>query len=96
MEVSVRELKSRLSEYLRRARAGQEVVVTSHGKAVARLVAPRTGRRSSDPEAAAIARLRAQPWLIPARKPGKPKGLKRPIPVPPGTTEEILRWVRGE
>ncbi|MBI4615179.1 MAG: type II toxin-antitoxin system prevent-host-death family antitoxin [Planctomycetes bacterium] len=37
-EVSVRELKARLSEYLRAAREGLEVTVTSHGQPIARLV----------------------------------------------------------
>jgi len=36
MEISVRELKSRLSETLRRVTDGEEVVVTSRGKEVAR------------------------------------------------------------
>lgn len=36
--VSVGRLKARLSEYLRRARAGERVVVTDRGKPVARLV----------------------------------------------------------
>ena len=37
MQVAVRELKDRLSELLRRAEAGEEIVVTSHGRPVARL-----------------------------------------------------------
>ncbi|MCJ7630160.1 MAG: type II toxin-antitoxin system prevent-host-death family antitoxin [Longimicrobiales bacterium] len=36
--VSVGRLKARLSEYLRRAKAGGEVVVTDRGRPVARLV----------------------------------------------------------
>ena len=40
MKVSVRELKDHLSEYLRRVEAGEEVVVTSHKREVARLVPP--------------------------------------------------------
>ncbi len=36
--VSIGRLKARLSEYLRRARAGEGVVVTDRGKPVARLV----------------------------------------------------------
>jgi len=36
--VSVGRLKARLSEYLRRARAGEGVLVTDRGKPVARLV----------------------------------------------------------
>lgn len=34
-EVSVRELKSKLAEYLRRAEAGEEIAVTRRGKRVA-------------------------------------------------------------
>lgn len=34
-EVSVRELKSKLTEYLRRAEAGEEIAVTRRGKRVA-------------------------------------------------------------
>ncbi len=36
--VGVRELKSRLSEYLRRVSEGQGVVVTEHGRPVAHIV----------------------------------------------------------
>ena len=36
--VSIGRLKARLSEYLRRARAGEDVVVTDRGRPVARLV----------------------------------------------------------
>ena len=39
MEVGVRDLRDNLSRYLERARAGEEVVVTDHGRAVARIVA---------------------------------------------------------
>jgi prevent-host-death family protein len=38
MEVGVRELKSRLSEYLSRVTEGEPVVVTDRGRPVARLV----------------------------------------------------------
>jgi prevent-host-death family protein len=38
MEAGVRELRDRLSHYLNVVRDGQEVTVTDHGKAVARLV----------------------------------------------------------
>jgi prevent-host-death family protein len=37
MSVGVRELKARLSEYLRAVKDGQTVVITEHGKEVARL-----------------------------------------------------------
>jgi prevent-host-death family protein len=38
LTVGVRELKSRLSEYLRRVTEGQTVVVTDHGRPVAYIV----------------------------------------------------------
>ena len=38
MQVSVTEAKGQLTELVRRAEAGDEVVLTRHGKAVARLV----------------------------------------------------------
>jgi prevent-host-death family protein len=37
VEVGVRELKNNLSRYLERVRAGDQVVVTDHGRPVARL-----------------------------------------------------------
>jgi prevent-host-death family protein len=36
--VGVRLLKSRLSEYLRKVKSGQTIVITEHGKPVGRLV----------------------------------------------------------
>lgn len=47
MEVGVRELRGRLSDYLARVREGHEVVVTDRGMAVARIV-PMTGDRALD------------------------------------------------
>jgi prevent-host-death family protein len=47
MEVGVRELRGRLSDYLARVRDGEEVVVTDRGTAVARIV-PIVGGRALD------------------------------------------------
>lgn len=69
MEVSVRDLKNHLSEYLRRARAGEEILVTSHGRAVARLSGLST--QAPDTDDAAIARLRALPSVRSANGPWK-------------------------
>ena len=38
MEVGIRELKARLSEYVKRAAGGEDIVVTDHGRPVVRLV----------------------------------------------------------
>ncbi len=93
MEVSVRELKNRLSEYLRRAQAGEEIAITSRGRPVGRLLGPQKRRRSADEDA--LTRLRALPFVRPGNG-KKLRGSDRPVVVAPGTTEEILRWVRGE
>ncbi len=36
-EVGVRELKNKLSEHLRRVKAGEDVIITEHGKPIAEL-----------------------------------------------------------
>lgn len=38
MMVGVRELKARLSEYMRRVKAGQIVIITEHGTPIGRIV----------------------------------------------------------
>jgi prevent-host-death family protein len=38
MQVSIRELKAHLSQYLSRARSGESLEITSHRKVVARIV----------------------------------------------------------
>ncbi|MFW6732790.1 MAG: type II toxin-antitoxin system Phd/YefM family antitoxin [Synechococcus sp.] len=82
MQVAVREFKNRLSELLRRAEAGEEIVVTSHGRPVARL-GPAAPCAPADP-VASLRRLRSQPWLRPSD--GRPiLAATQPIPsVPAG------------
>lgn len=96
METSVRELKSHLSEYLRHVAAGEDVVVTSHGKPVARLTAVLPVALSeSEREAETIARLDALPWVRPGRG-GKLKGSAHPMPSAgeAGSGEEVMAWLR--
>jgi len=38
MQTSIRDLKNHLSQYLRRAQRGEEIVVTSHNRPVAKLI----------------------------------------------------------
>jgi prevent-host-death family protein len=96
MEISVRELKNRLSEYLRRAAAGEELIVTSRGKEVARLLPPRARRRAAMTEAEAIARFRNLTWVRPGsgKKPALPKPLIR-IGKDEKTLAEIVSEQRG-
>lgn len=43
--VGLRELKNRLSEYVREVRSGEAVLVTDRGEVVAELIPPRQGSR---------------------------------------------------
>jgi prevent-host-death family protein len=81
MEVSVREMKNNLSKYLKRAQAGEEVIITDRGRPVARLGPAGVGETVSVEDA--LARLRTSPLVRPG-KGGKPKGTKRPIAWKPG------------
>lgn len=75
VRVGVRELKNSLSAYLRRARAGEHIVVTDRGVTVARLVPP-------DLPPHLIEMIR-QGRLIPPRRPMR---LPKPvIPYEPGS-----------
>ncbi len=87
MQVSVRELKAHLSEYLRRVQAGEEITITSRSRVVGRLVAPVNKEDAEGNEvAAALERLRAQPWVHAPEQEGKPRGLspEERIPTPEG------------
>jgi len=60
MEIGVRELKAKLSEYLGRAAAGEQVVVTDRGTPIARIV--------SFSGSSAVARGIEEGWIEPARR----------------------------
>ncbi len=68
--VGVRELKNRLSEYLRRVYTGERLVVTEHGRPVA-VISP--ARTPSDQKIETMIRERVIRWSG-----GKPKGATRP------------------
>jgi prevent-host-death family protein len=78
MKVPVREFKAKLSRYLKDVRAGRDVVVTSRGRPVARLMAipDETGEELSCEEL--IHRLKLVPGIRLGTG-GKPLGAKRPI-----------------
>lgn len=96
MEVSVRELKSRLSEYLRKVAEGKELVVTSRGKEVARLLPPSAAQRITSNEDEAIARFRSLPWVRPGRD-DRPAMQKAVVRIKKGeqTLAEIVSEQRG-
>jgi prevent-host-death family protein len=81
--VGVRELKDRLSRYLRIVRQGGEVVVTDHGHPIARVV-PIQGGTSRE----RLARLIARGDVTLARR--RTRSLPRPVRLPSGATVSDL------
>jgi prevent-host-death family protein len=79
MEAGVRELRDHLSRYLDAVRDGQEVTVTDHGKAVARLVPLERPR--------ALDRLIAEGLVTPARV--RKRARPRPISTS-GTVSDLV------
>jgi len=83
MDVGVRELKARLSHYLDLAQGGQDVVVTEHGRPVARIV----GIRLELP--AHLASMAQRGELQPARRTRAALGALAP-PVAAGSLVDVL------
>lgn len=81
MEVSIREMKNRLSKYLKLVQTGKDVVITDRGRPVARLMPVKPA--AEETEAEVIERIKALPWVRPGNG-GKVKGAKHPIPWKPG------------
>jgi len=59
MQLAITDAKARLTDLVRRAEAGEDIVLTRHGHAVARLVAVRPRTPAKD-RAAQIAAVRAR------------------------------------
>ena len=76
MDVSVRELKSGLSRYLRRVQRGEAILVTSRGKPVARLMPIQSSVQVAE-------QMKALPG-VDAGSGEKPVGARRPVRIPPG------------
>jgi antitoxin (DNA-binding transcriptional repressor) of toxin-antitoxin stability system len=78
--VGIRELKNRLSEYVRLAAAGERVLVTDRDRVVAELTAPRPGTAATVSDAAIADLVRrglATPPLIRERsRASKPGAMK--------------------
>jgi antitoxin (DNA-binding transcriptional repressor) of toxin-antitoxin stability system len=93
--VGVRELKNRLSEYLRLVRAGERVLVTDRGEVIAELGPPGEGvvERDFPPRLREMIRQ----GLV---RPGAPRGdHKYPLfsrLVPDGTAEQLIDEERGD
>lgn len=85
--VAVRELKNKLSEYLRKVKAGERVVVTERGKAVAVIS---TAEKPVDEGIEGLVRERAARW-----EGGKPRGARRPPKIKgPSVAEAVIEGRR--
>ncbi len=69
--VGVRELRDNLSEYLRRVRRGELLVITDRGTPIGELIPIAEGR--STEKARALVRIGVAAW-----EGGKPRGLSKP------------------
>jgi prevent-host-death family protein len=79
--VGLKVLKNKLSEYVRLAAAGETVVITDRGRAVAEIVPPRP-----EPESV-IERGIREGWITPAKRPFRPLPPRLP---PVATLEQLL------
>ena len=66
--VSVAEAKARLSELLSSVESGEEVLITRHGRAVARVTAPEVPRQLLPLKRLALLRKNTRPWSEPSAK----------------------------
>ena len=95
--VGVKELKARLSEYLRAVKRGETIIVTEHDRVIAELHAPRRERHVDDDVEETLDRLAAAGEVTRAvsRKRGwqwKPSGLG----LRSGTAARVLNALRAD
>lgn len=79
----MRELKSNLSRYLKRAAAGEELIVTSRGRAIVRVVRVAPEGEGQPSQAEVRRRIAAIPGIILPTGP-RPRGSKHPMRIRKG------------
>jgi prevent-host-death family protein len=90
-KVGIRELKNALSEYVRRAEAGETVLVTDRGRTVA-VLAPATARDATSRYEALV----ASGMIRPATEKGPLLRGIRTLKLPKGTAQRLIDEDRGE
>ena len=89
--VGIKNLKNKLSEYIRLAASGETVLVTDRGHVVAEIIAPRVTADASTPEQK-MAELIRQGFVRPARA-----RLKGPPPrLPIMTFDELMSEIEAD
>lgn len=95
-QVGIRELKNRLSYYVRRAKAGQGIQITNRGEPVAELIPPRRTRTGTTMRQ----RLEelARRGLVTLGAPHDPSIYRRRMPrlVPDGTAKRLIDEIRRD
>lgn len=93
--VGIRELKNRLSHYVRLVKAGESVLVTDRGEVVAELGPPGQRARDSRFSPAILEAARRGELTLPTVR-GKPDYSTPPKIFPDGTAKRLLDEERGE
>lgn len=91
--VGIRELKNKLSAYIRRSEAGEIIEITAHGRTVARLAPPKRARRAVPGRMEALI---ASGTVRPPLESGSPTEGWIPLRLPPGTAAQLIDEDRGE
>ena len=66
--VSVAEAKARLSELLNSVESGEDILITRHGRAIARVTAPETPKQQLPLKRLALLRQKTSPWSEPSAR----------------------------
>ncbi len=82
-QIGVRELRDHLSRYLKKVKAGQELVVADRGRVIARVVPAESRRVPTGVDA--LVREGLATW-----KGGKPKGAKHPMVLPGRSVSDLV------
>jgi prevent-host-death family protein len=97
-KVGIRELKDKLSLYVRKAEAGDVILVTDRGRIVAELVPPGSAPPLSDIHPGLVAMARRGEARLPTHA-ADPDLYRRPLPkidLGGQTVQDLIDWERGE
>ncbi|MEX2182514.1 MAG: type II toxin-antitoxin system Phd/YefM family antitoxin [Gemmatimonadaceae bacterium] len=86
--IGIKQLKNKLSEYVKLAASGETILVTDRDKVVAELTPPRAGRERAVVDER-LADLVRRGILTPAKVVGAGPPPRHPI----ATFEEVMRWL---
>ncbi len=92
--VGIRELKAHLSEYVRRVRAGEEILITSHGEVVAELRPPEPERGEKAPRGLQELVRRGTARQLVRNEPARYRSYGRALAST--TAQDLLDWERGD